>query len=372
MRIAFYDTIGLRYHAQSVDSIPLGGSESAACHLARALARMGHQVILMTKLSEPGTYDGVWCIPHPFHAMVPWPQLDAVVWMGPPIAVQQVRAVAPQARLIFWTQHAVDQPWVQFLREPRGSQLFDGYALVSEWQRAKFIQTFALPIERTVVMRNAVGFAFESMFTSGESILAAKSRPPVLAYTSTPFRGLDVLLDAFPMIRQTVPDVRLKVFSSMRVYQTPVEQETAYFGELYRRCLATPGVEYVGSVAQPELARAMRQVSMLSYPNTFAETSCIAVMEALASGCRVVTSDLAALPETAAGFARLVKPDASRESYLANFVEQAVLAIQEFMYPEGALERSLQNQVEWFRQNATWRLRATQWVEWLSGTRRSA
>ena len=73
-----------------------------------------------------------------------------------------------------------------------------------------------------------------------------------------------------------------------------------------------PGVEYVGSLSQPQLAEALAGASILAYPNTYAETSCIAVMEAALGGrgLFVVTSDLGALAGDHArlGFARLVPP----------------------------------------------------------------
>jgi glycosyltransferase involved in cell wall biosynthesis len=106
--------------------------------------------------------------------------------------------------------------------------------------------------------------------------------------------------------------VRLKVFSSLKVYQ--VTQDRDEWEPLYCRCAETSGVEYVGSLTQQELARELRSVNMLGYPNTFAETSCISVMEALASGCFFVASNWGYLPETTAGFAPLIPLSQSNTS----------------------------------------------------------
>ena len=145
------------------------------------------------------------------------------------------------------------------------------------------------------------------MFSESESIVAQKRNPPHWLIRSTPFRGLDLLLEGWPSIRSAVPDAALQVFSSMRVYQNSPEQDESAYGALYR---VVPGTGR-GRVLRLDSAALtlrvkLRETTMLGYPNTFPETSCIAVMEAMASGCRIVTSDLGALPETTAGFANLV------------------------------------------------------------------
>ncbi len=107
--------------------------------------------------------------------------------------------------------------------------------------------------------------------------------------------------------------MKSKVFSSLKVYQVTTDRDE--WEPLYRRCAETAGVEYVGLLTQPELPRELRSsINILAYPNTFAETSCISVMEALASGCFVLTSNWRYLPKTTAGFARLISLSQSNTS----------------------------------------------------------
>jgi glycosyltransferase involved in cell wall biosynthesis len=212
-----------------------------------------------------------------------------------------------------------------------------------------------------VVFPNGISPAFRDLFGPGESIVAAKARPRVQAYTSTPDRGLEWLLEAFPRIRAAVPGTTLEVYAGLRLYGFSEAEDQAQFGALYWKCRETEGLELVGPVPQPELARRLRRVAVLAYPNTVPETFCIAVREAVAAGCQVVTSALGALPETAAGLARLVPLEGGRTAYLDRFVEETVAAVNSL----GAREDDLQRQVAQVLRESNWDTLAARWVEWL-------
>ncbi|NER35629.1 MAG: DUF563 domain-containing protein [Oscillatoria sp. SIO1A7] len=382
MKIAFIDFSNWDYKVESPYQIPLGGSQSAMCYLAEALAGLGHEVFLFNNTSAPGLSRGVQCFSFHLVSARLLQSLDALIVLN--VAGEGIelrKRLGKQTRLVLWTQQVPTLEVMEGLQDRATQEAYDRIVFVSEWQRHLYLEHFGLEPSRTAVLRNAIAPAFAGLFADRDRILPEKSKPPVLAYTSTPFRGLDLLVDIFPKIRAAVPGTRLKVFSSKKVYQLDRDSDESFYGALYDKCRQTEGVEYIGSLPQPELARELRSVTALAYANTFKETSCIAVVEAMASGCLVVTSDLAALPETSAGFARLVSvadvhsfsdvrdwqfsQNQDWQAYGDRFVQATVQLLRECDRAEVS-ENFLRRMVDYINSSCTWPVRGREWQQWLS------
>jgi Flp pilus assembly protein TadD/glycosyltransferase involved in cell wall biosynthesis len=328
----FIDSVGWDFDVSSPLTRPMGGSQSALCYLATALSARGHSVTMLTGITSPRVVDGVRCLSN---RMIPRDLASPdntviVVLNGPAESAQRLRQFLQRpATVILWTQHAHDQPAVWDLLDAAHVAAWDRVVCVSDWQRLMYERCLQVPQSKLEVLRNAISPAFERMFQNVEELMDAKSAAPRLAYTSTPFRGLEALLSCFPEICRRHPSCRLDVFSSMQVYQTGGNDQ---YQSLYDQCRATEGVDYRGSISQTQLAAELRGVHVLSYPNTFAETSCIAVMEALAAGTLVVTSNLGALPGTGGGWAKLVpqlSEEHPREQFEREFIEAVASALDD-------------------------------------------
>ncbi|RMD74067.1 MAG: glycosyltransferase, partial [Chloroflexi bacterium] len=368
MRLLFIDGIGWQYTLNTPYEAPLGGTQSALCYLAEQLQQRGHEVWLFNNTRH------IECIRHVPHLPLAWLTLPFLEQLKPDIAIilnstlgaDQLRLVLPpQTPLLLWAHHAADQPDVESLRSPEHQEVYERIVLVSQWQQEQYIEAFKIPAEKTAVLRNAIAPCFENLFDSTEAILKAKAQPWTLAYTSTPFRGLNLLLDLMPALQVSHPSVRLNVYSSMKVYQASDSEDQQQYGNLYQRCHDLANVNYVGSLPQPELAQALKSTAIWAYTNTFPETSCIAAMEAMASGCYLITSELGALPETTAGFADLIP--IPQENYLADYSRLLNRAIQRFNDPQAhaALEAHLRAQVDYINHHCTWSVRAREWEAFL-------
>ena len=372
MRVCFIDFAPWDYDVATPTERPLGGSQSAMCYLAAELAKAGHDVTTVTATTKPSRIvKGVMC-----HGPQDPPDkqaFDVVVVLNSPGRGHDLRQHLPSStRLILWTQHATNQDVMRRrLSDPVHRDVWDAIVCVSEWQRDDVVKTYGVELGRTKVLRNAIAPAFENLFSSHGDLVAAKDSDTLrLAYTSTPYRGLQLLPDIFGQYHGLNPDAVLEVYSSMAVYMEDGETDRGRFGAFYDAVAATKGAEHIGSLSQPDLAQRLRGAHILAYPNAFPETSCIAVMEALAAGLRVVTSDLGALSETCDGFARLVPIDIDihdanafiemkdEAGYKADFLN----ALMRATYTTAGLYE----QAVHINTHHTWPVRARQWTEYLN------
>lgn len=364
MRVAFIDTINWDYTPLTPLERPLGGIQSALCYLASALAARNHQVILINRCQKPGVYGGVECRGGNGLNIAELNQFDAIISVA--AIGNHLRASGITRPLILWAGHDIDQPFVQPLKDPRERNAWTRIALLSNWQAARFQSAFDIDEQQITLARYAASPAFEPVRARATPYFFESGQPPVFAYTSTPYRGLEPLLTAFPTIARAFPGARLRIYSGMGIYQVSATDDE--YRLLYALADAIRNIEYVGPLGQAALSRALHDVDILLYPNTFAETACIAVIEAMAAGCQILTTANGALPETSAGFAHLFQPQAtmSQLGFCTDFADWTIATVGKMNAEPVAARQQLERQSNWCSTTYTWANRAREWEEWLS------
>ncbi|MTA80065.1 MAG: glycosyltransferase [Actinobacteria bacterium] len=106
-----------------------------------------------------------------------------------------------------------------------------------------------------------------------------------------PRKGLQVLLDALPIIARFAPDVKVFVAGP----GDPREIEKTIHPELRRR------FEFLGKISETEKADFMSSIAIYVAPNTGGESFGIILAEALAGGACVVASDIPAFESLLGG-----------------------------------------------------------------------
>lgn len=129
------------------------------------------------------------------------------------------------------------------------------------------------------------------------------SRPFVLFVSSLwPYKNCEGLLRAFAAAKADLADHQLVVVGPGRDVHY-----AAGLRELAEQLGVGDDVVWVGGVRLEETVHFYRCADVFVYPS-FNETFGLPILEAMATGCPVVTSDTSAMPETAGGSALLADP----------------------------------------------------------------
>jgi glycosyltransferase involved in cell wall biosynthesis len=242
-------------------------------------------------------------------------------------------------KMIYWNQLSYDQDAVKFLSYKENIDRIEKIVFVSHWQAEQFRKIFRIPGSKTHVIKNAC---------IGVGIRKHRQEKKIrLCYTSTPWRGLDILLNAWEILSPDPETHELHIFSSCKIYGPEYSAEEQKYQYLYDWCERLPGVQYRGSVPNQQLRSETESFDILAYPCSFEETSCIAAIDALSAGLRVVCSSIGALPETTEGWARIYSYEEDRIVHSKKFAK--ILREEIEKVRSGSLDRMLSDQANAYR-----------------------
>lgn len=252
--------------------------------------------------------------------------------------------VDPGKKNILLQQLSYDQPAAQNMGNPAYLDLIDCVVFVSHWSYEKFRRIHNVPAYKSVVIPNA---------THRTAYVPRKNAVKKLVYTSTPWRGLATLLDVLDLIQRD--DIHLDVFSSTSIYGTQFfAQEDEKYQPLWDRCNNNPQITLHGYQPNHVVTQHLATADILAYPNTWEETFCISALEALISGCKVVTTSHGALPEVCGPWASYVTYGENRQILVTRYAHALNDAINACPYDGGS-------QSVFYNQHYTWDQIIPQW-----------
>lgn len=271
--------------------------------------------------------------------------------------------IAPDNSNIVWLHPHHNEIGLEQLMDKQFQKHFKAYVFVSDWQYERFGEKFNLPMEKCYVIKNAI-HPFEP-HKKPEGKLQ-------LIFHPNPIRGLDILLESIKLIPDE--DFELHVFHEL----DPDERKRQYAQglqtyEYSHVCEAEENfLRYCLSLANADnrvvrhtrtnnskIREQLKNTHIFAYPAYFQETSCICMIEALAAGCSVVSSNLAALPETSLGFAKHYGYIPDRQKHVERFARELKRTITE--YRTGKFDAT--RQVEVINNYYKWETRIKDWVQ---------
>jgi glycosyltransferase involved in cell wall biosynthesis len=345
----------------------IGGSETAAIHMTRQLSLLGHNIKIYADVGcmFARTIDAdVGKFPHKL-GLVEWfsykefkpgeVECDLFISSRQPEARRKLQPKCKQAWLWMHDLHC-GPDWDNVI----GTD-YDKVLCLSRWARERFLDYYP-GVDPSKVMQTSNGLDSKRFVGWDErSSNPASSydgrcwapwpgeqhlphlvdgklvpRPLRVTWSSSPDRGLDRLLDLWPLIHSRIDSTAsLHVYYGFETWRALAERH-GLVGDLKRisllearlAAMSNQGVVFHGRRGQQEIADSYMQSQLWLYPTTFEEVSCITAMEAKAAGCKIVATRCGALPETVPG-AWFVDLPVNGRAYEDRFLESVRSALQD-------------------------------------------
>ncbi|MCX6783278.1 MAG: glycosyltransferase family 4 protein [Candidatus Levybacteria bacterium] len=225
-----------------------------------------------------------------------------------------------------------EDPECSKLKDSNLRNKFHKIVYVSNWQYSRFQEVLKIPYsDNDIVIENGIAPITPNPDKTKDVIN--------LIYTSTPQRGLGILVPVFEALQKTFNNIHLHIFSSFEIYGWS-DMDTP-FKELFDKCKSNPGITYHGFQPYEKVREQLSNSHIFAYPSVWQETSCRALIEAMSAGLLCVHPNYAALPDTSGGLNMMYQGDGSPHLHANIFYNVLYTALQQISQEGNNLESYL-------------------------------
>lgn len=272
---------------ENVEKGGVGGSEEAVINISKNLQKLGWNVTVYNNCGKGGVFEGVTYKPW-WSYNVKDKQDVTIIWRHP----KTIDFLDENAGRIFVDMHDVIQEG-EFTKERLAK--IEKVFVKSKSHRILFQ---SVPDEKIRIIPNGID---TSLFEK-----EVVKNPYLILNTSSADRHLESTLDIFEELIKREPNKPWKlawyygwgVFDYVHRENKEMMEWKKTQTDRFDALKALGRAEGGSMLSHTEIAKKYLEAGIFLYPTSFLEVHCISILKAQAAGCRVISSDFAALEET--------------------------------------------------------------------------
>lgn len=215
------------------------------------------------------------------------------------IICSRIRKIEEDKIRVYWLHDLPEDPETNHLKDENSRRRFHKLVFCGNWQYNRYRDFLGIPPSKDHVVLETPIDPFPKVEKEYDTIR--------LVYTSTPQRGLALLIPVFEKLAEKHKNIHLDVFSSFKIYGW--EEADKQFEPLYDKIRKHPQMTYHGFVSNDVVKEHLLKSHIFAYPSIWLECNSRSLIEAMSANLLCVHPNTGGLADTSGGMTYMYQSD---------------------------------------------------------------